>query len=171
MQQEIEFYEKQICPLWLRILISVVFPLFLIVLFVDNQQSTLSFILTSILFIGVILITWFASLKIIINSDGIYVKIFPMFKFKLYKWENISNIEIRKQEIIRDNRLSLRFGFRLRFRFNFFQNPIMVYNFAGRYCLQFVWKGFHSVKISTNQPVEIEEILEKLGKINKQIDN
>ena len=164
MQEEIEFYERQTCPIWVKIAFSVIMLILATILCVNNQDKALSLIFILIPIAGLLLFVWFVSLKTEMNSDGIYVKVFPMIKFKLYEWENISNIEIRKQKIIRDSRLSLKFGFRL----NSFVNPTVTYNIAGRYCLQFVWKKSHNVRISTNFPIEMEEFLEKLEKINQK---
>ena len=167
MQQKIEFYERQTFPTWIKIFISIV-ELFVLcwILLQRNNIELLVFISLSVLFIGVTLFVWLSTLKTIINDDGIFVKFFPMLKFKLYVWENISNIEVKRQEIVSGNRFSLKFGFRL----SVFQGPIKVYNFAGRYYLQFTWKKNCKIRISSNQPVEMEEVLEKLGKINLQAD-
>jgi hypothetical protein len=170
MQQEIEFYERQTLPLWVKIVISGIFLVSLIFMLVDVPENKLALILTSILFIGLLVFIWTVTLKTIINSDGIHVKVFPMFKFKTYAWENISNIEIKKQVLAGVSPLHLGFGLRFRIGLNFFRGTVTNYNFAGKYHIQFVWKGFRKIRISTNQPVEMEEILEKLGKINQQAD-
>ena len=169
MQQEIEFYEKQVCPIWIKIAISIIILaawIMKLIAFAGTSISILNFVSYTLIFAGALLFIFFAFLKTIIDSNGIYVKILPMLKFKLYDWENVSSIVIKKQRFFGYSQLSF-----LKFRVNSLGDPIEVYNFAGRYCLQFVWKKSCAIRVSTNQPIEIEDILMKLGKINQQADS
>lgn len=106
-------------------------------------------VLTSIL-------TYFARLETVIKVDGIYVRFFPFqLSFSFYSWESLSKLYVRKYNPITEyGGWGLRFGV-------FKQGRAL--SVSGNHGLQLVFADNKKLLIGTNQPQELQEILEKLG--------
>ncbi|MCO6495447.1 MAG: hypothetical protein J5I91_07215 [Bacteroidetes bacterium] len=93
------------------------------------------------------------TLRTIIKQDGIYVKIFPFFtKYKFYKWEEISNVYVRKYKPLLEYG-----GWGIR---GFYKNR--AFNISGNMGLQIEFKNGKKLLIGTHQPEELDKIINKI---------
>ncbi len=158
----IDFYEKQKVRKWwiwgivLSInLISIYALYFQLIIgkpFGTNPLSDLSLIIISCLSGLFLLFTFSIKLETKINYEGVFVRFFPFHKnFKLYKWNEISNIYVRKYSPIKE------FG-GWGLRYNFYRTN-KAYNISGNYGLQIDFLNNKKLLIGTKQSEILLEIL------------
>ncbi|GHT63162.1 hypothetical protein AGMMS50239_18530 [Bacteroidia bacterium] len=163
-KEEISFYEKQKMP-WYFQLIPVVLLLVIIYPFIAEIRlgeniRPFPFIIAVIVSTSIVILYFIISLETIINETGIYIKMFPfMFKFKVFAWEIIENVEVRKYNPITE---AGGWGWRTGITSS-------AYNLSGNkgLILKIKKNGFvktRKILIRTQHPQEIQEILMKLGK-------
>ena len=153
-KEEIYFVEKQRLPLWNMALV----PLFLIPIFfaLHNEPITLCFV--TMFFVIMAICFWaLFCMQTYINSDGIYVKIFILKKY--FEWKDIEKAYIRKYSPVSEYR---GWGYRVNI---ISQNGAI--NMRGNIGLQLELKNGKNVLIGTQQPQEIEAILDRINKISK----
>jgi hypothetical protein len=112
----------------------------------------------------------------VINKEGIYIKIFPFFfRYKFFLWDSISKAYIRKYNPILEYG---GWGIRSKFmKFNLFRikgfnfsnvlNNNVAYNMSGNTGLQLELTNGKQILIGTCKPVEMEEVMRKLGKLKE----
>ena len=111
-----------------------------------------------------------------INEEGVYVRLFPLLvKYKFFSWDIISKSYIRKYNpILEYGGWGIRYG---GFRFNLLRvnglnfrnimNKNVAYNISGNIGLQLELKSGKRVLIGTRKPVEMGDVLQKLGKLEE----
>ena len=163
MKQEIEYYEKQYLPLWLRIGITgFTIAIFLFIFYTENyvvENSLFNFLFPIIIIVLVTAFIWVINLQTVINSEGIYVKMFPMFRYKVYEWENIQVAEVVKSNFYYKSNSGLKLYLFTSKGF------VTSYSVSSNYCIKLTLNNNRKIRIDTAQPDEIEEILKKLEKI------
>jgi hypothetical protein len=160
MNEEILFSEKQRFNQWWLWLILIagngsVYLIVLIPFLSDTNQSDISGLLVASLLPVIFTVLFvFFKLETQIRRDGIYVRFFPIrFKFRHYKWNEISKAFVRKYNPIGEYG-----GWGIR---GFGNNRAL--NVSGNMGLQLQFTNSRKLLIGTQKPDEITEILIKIG--------
>jgi len=93
-----------------------------------------------------------------IKKDGIYVRFFPFhLSFIHFKWEKVAESFVRRYNpILEYGGWGLRFGF---------FGKGKAYNISGNKGIQLVFTNGRKLLIGTKKPEEVNEVLEKLGRL------
>jgi hypothetical protein len=95
-----------------------------------------------------------------VREDGIYVRYFPFHrKFRIYKWEDIDQLYLRKYDPIREyGGWGVRLGFNGR-----------AFNVSGNIGLQIITTHNEKLLIGTNAPDDMIGILSQLGRLDIRV--
>jgi len=161
MNREVLFTEKQRFTqwwIWVIIFMACIIPLWQIYTAIINYQNALSNpstyigLITIILLMGLLLST---KLETKIQKDGIYVRFIPfVFKYKVYDWNLIDKVYLRKYNPIGEYG-----GWGLR---GFGKNR--AFNISGNQGLQLEFKDGRRLLIGTHMPDEMKDVVKLLGK-------
>jgi hypothetical protein len=112
----------------------------------------------------------------IVNHEGVYVKLFPIhFKYKFYSWDDITSAYIRKYNpLIEYGGWGMKYNFG---RWNWIRIPGWgalgrsgAFTISGNKGMQLEFADGKKLLIGTHRQEELEETLEKLGKLRKLSD-
>lgn len=160
------FSEKQQFRQW-WIWVILVLPFGFEIFKTLNEGHPLSLMLHSlgfyfyIPFLLLLLLFSVMTLKTDIKENGIFVQFFPFhLKPKFFPWENILAVYVRKYKPLWEYggwgiRLSLSKGGK-------------AYNVSGNMGIQLVFKNDQKLLIGTKRPLEVNQVLEQLGRMNEQ---
>ncbi len=161
MKEEVLFNEKQRFTqwwIWVIIFMACIIPLWQIYTAIINYQNALSNpstyigLITILLLMGLLLST---KLETKIQNDGINVRFIPfIFKYKVYNWDLIDKVYLRKYNPIVEYG-----GWGLR---GFGKNR--AFNISGNQGLQLEFKDGRRLLIGTHKPDEMKDVVKLLGK-------
>ena len=179
MNEELVFYEQQrFSRSWRIVLIVLIDALFIYGCILqlgmgkqwgDNPMSNTVLLITAVLLKLLTVSFFFAHLDTVINKEGIYVKLFPFFlKYRFFSWDMISEFYVRKYNPILEYG-----GWGVRKRFSVWKIKFglrgirrrgmkVAYVVSGTVGLQLELTNGKRVLIGTRNPVEMEEVLQKL---------
>ncbi|MCL2247070.1 MAG: hypothetical protein FWC10_08185 [Lentimicrobiaceae bacterium] len=145
-----------------------------------NPLSDTGLIITTSFVTAIIIVTiilfWVARLETSVTTNEIRVRFFPFTRsFEHYKWEDISNVSIQKIKYFKHGGwgyrsktgLGLRIGFDGIKLTNYFSKNI-IYSVSGKYALQLELKNGKKVMIGTEREKEIETVVAKIERKNKE---
>lgn len=93
-----------------------------------------------------------------INQEGVYVRFFPFhFRYKLFDWESIAAVQVAKYNPHKAGGWGIKFTL----------DGTRYYTMAGKMCLSMTLQNRKKVVVGTQQPIEMEEALWRLGKIER----
>jgi len=163
--EKILFFEqqtlRQLPRIWIIMLISIgaiALPVAMEVNINNNED-----IFAIIFSIGLMVII-FAFLMVVrldtkVSKEGISIKFFPFHRsFRLYRWENISNVTVVKHMILRSRGWGVRNHVR----------GTRLYNMGGKKGLQLEFYHGRKVFIGTKKIAELEAVLYKIGQLSNK---
>ena len=182
MKEEVVFYERQrLNRWWIGLMFVLVNALLIYGCIVqlcmgepwgNNPADNTALIIITVVVMLLTVSLFFVSLNTVINQEGIYIKIFPFFlRYKFFPWDMISKSYIRKYNpVLEYGGWGIRHSsgmFKLKiFSIRRIMNPNNIaYNVSGNMGLQLELINGKRVLIGTRNPVELEEVLRKLNKI------
>ncbi|MDR1544354.1 MAG: hypothetical protein LBS50_08130 [Prevotellaceae bacterium] len=168
MTEKIEFYEKQKLPVWLSIVfLAIVFFGEIYLYFHTAHYLSNKVYIRWAVYAFCELLFIFQNLKTIINKDGIFVNYFSIIvkKGDFFAWENIEKAYLRKYSPlgeyggwgVRVKLFSLKMFKIFGFKKSFLNETAYVIN--GKTGLQLELKNGKRILISTQKPVEIQEVI------------
>ncbi|MDL2290366.1 DUF6141 family protein [Paludibacteraceae bacterium OttesenSCG-928-F17] len=168
MKNNIEFREKQRMTQWwlwlLMIGINIPFiygiyhQIFMGEPWGNNPMSDTGLIIAAAFIFLFTLVLLFSFLETVITKHGIYVRYFPFhIKFKYYDWNEISKVEIKNFNAIRNFG-----GYGVRYK----KGMKASYILGGNKAILIELKSGKEFMIGTQKPEETEQVLKELGKIN-----
>ncbi|MDR1984615.1 MAG: hypothetical protein LBQ28_07320 [Prevotellaceae bacterium] len=136
-------------------------------IFGNNPASDIMLLVICAVLLVITVLFFSFTIHSVINQDGIYVKLFPfMFGYKLYRWEEIANVDVIKYNPIRNYR---GWGYRTVFaRLKLFNLKIInnrAFTVSGNLGMQIEFLTGRKLLIGTRKAEELMEILKKLGKL------
>ena len=145
------YTEKQNFFTWWLIALVILICIFQVIpFFQGNQQlNTSNYVAIAILFV-VIFAFALIRLHTSINNLGITIRFFPFVRCKTWRWEEISDIYIREYTLTDFGGWGYRVG----------KNGL-AYNTKGKYGLQLVLRNGARIMIGTQNPNEVQEIINK----------
>ena len=145
------YTEKQNFFTWWLIALVILICIFQVIpFFQGNQQlNTSNYVAIAILFV-VIFAFALIRLHTSINNLGITIRFVPFVRCKTWRWEEISDIYIREYTLTDFGGWGYRVG----------KNGL-AYNTKGKYGLQLVLRNGARIMIGTQNPNEVQEIINK----------
>ncbi|MDR0419987.1 MAG: hypothetical protein LBH30_00825 [Prevotellaceae bacterium] len=177
------FYEVQRNKIIIPFLVFAVVLIFMFKYKYDTtaEFSFLEIVVWSAVALLIIVFVCCISMKTVINSEGIYVKMFPFNrKYQYFTWDEIQKAYIRKYRPLVEyggwgcrNTFKFRLSFitRIRYCLNskklFSKQNSEVMSISGNKGLQIEFTDGSKLLIGTHKSEELTEILKKLGKFNE----
>jgi hypothetical protein len=170
MENEILFKERQKFNQWWIWLIllglnglslfSIYYQVMVGQQFGNNPMSNTGLIFTFGVTLLITILFLFFRLDSMIKKDGIYIRLFPFqIAFKHHPWDSISKSYIRQYKPLAEyGGWGIRIGL---------FGKGKAFNISGRNGLQLEFTDDTKLLIGTNKPVELEEILNKIGQIKQ----
>lgn len=144
-----------ILPGWLFAIYGFIQQIFLGKTVGDNPSSDGELIfftsLSSVIFIGVIILLVFARLKTQVLDEGIAVSYTPFMRQRIYRWADIESTEIRQYKPIREYG---GWGWR-----RGWGKKGWAFNVSGNMGLQLVFKNGRRILVGTQRPDELEQAI------------
>lgn len=150
--------EQRFTQLWLIVLlaISMVVPLvFISKSYINNQMSTISYVLVLLLIIVSTCGIFLFQLKTRIDERGIHYKFFPFhFKYKTIQWKNIGEAYVRKYDPISEYG-----GWGVKGGALWNKQNGIAYNVSGNIGIQLVLKEGKKILIGTKKEGEANQTI------------
>jgi hypothetical protein len=139
----------------------------------DNTSLIITFIAVTVTVIIPIIILRLVRLETNITSSEISVKYFPFHRsFRIFKWEDISNVSVNKINPLKYGGWGIRSGRGLKIGLNInptnFLGKRTIYNLSGRYVLQLEFKNGKIVMIGTQNEKELEAVIYQIERQKKE---
>ena len=168
-KKQIEFYEVQRMNQWLAwgvmITVNAIFIWGCIQQFIlkepwgNNPMSNIGLIIVTVIMILLTVSSlFFTKLHTYINIEGVFVRYFPFhFKYKFFDWNSIETLQVKKYNPHKAGGWGLKVAL----------DGIRYYTMSGKMCLALTLKNKRKIVIGTKRPVEMEDALRKLGKMER----
>jgi len=147
----------------------------------DNPMDNLSLIIIAIsvtmIIIAALVVLWIVRLELVISTTDVSVKYFPFHRsFRKFSWNEISKASVIKINPLRYGGWGMRTGsgFGLRVGLdgmkltNFLYSRRLIYTISGKYVLLLELKNGKKVMIGTRKEKELEAVIYKIERTNKE---
>lgn len=153
--EEIQGDNKKLSPLFYKIIIGVLITGLVIDILIRKGRPDVFALILLLTLAGFFLIAFLTTIKMVtqIKTDGIYISFSPFQPwFVKYSWEKVQKIYLREYDAVKEY-----FGWGIKI------GPMgKAYIFSGNIGIQIVLTDDTQILISTQQPDEVEKVLNSL---------
>jgi len=166
IMNKILFSEQQkmrpIAWIWFLFTVMVV-PL---MIFAADREDLVAILFMQAIFVALAALFWAARLDMEITKEYLSIKFFPFHRsFRTYRWDDVSKALIVRRPTGFSMRRKRGWGMGRGFRS---RHHLKIYNGFGNKSLQLKMTDGRMVIIGTRKGEELEAILYKIGRLNKQ---